>query len=131
MTSFAFSQVAGSEMRTATPLGGRVITLGRPRPFELVGLNRKRLRRFGRKTNNPFSHFFIVCNTPIGPAVTPYQRRAIEAPTGANRHPDMRRRSQSLAVVHSRLTVAGEMLITSAISSTVKPAKYRISTISA
>src|SRR5437899_456850 len=45
--------------------------------------------------------------------------------------PSMRRRSQIFAVVHSRLTVATEIFITSAISSTVRPAKYRISTISA
>ena len=45
--------------------------------------------------------------------------------------PSMRRRSQIFAVVHSRLTVATEIFSTSAISSTVRPAKYRISTISA
>src|SRR5947207_12569870 len=50
----------------------------------------------------------------------------------AHGYPDvMRRRSHSLAVVQSRFTVATEIFITSAISSTVSPAKYRISTISA
>src|SRR6202011_934898 len=44
--------------------------------------------------------------------------------------PCMRRRSHNFAVVHSLLTVAGETFSTSAISSTVRPAKYRISTIS-
>ena len=78
------------------------------------------------------------CGTPVGAQVQGFVKDLLDPlpPLGVGpaRHHGLyrgpiSRRSQARAVLHSRLTVAAEMPSTSAVSSTVSPAKKRNSTI--
>ena len=69
-----------------------------------------------------------ACTT--SPVVRTFRVPPVAQPDSACYSPRICRFSHIFAVAQSRLTVAGAMSRTSAISSTVKPAKKRISTIS-